>query len=286
MRRSEQSFLQALDSFYQANGELDDIPGFPIFGISQPGDPSPLPSDLFVNANLKLHLSINAKESCPPQYENPPTSYVHTPYEDYTKLKYNQVDVSLESKPASTQHTAEGEREIKRKSNISKKSNKIKRNGKNSRVRNPNLRRLLSGTYQNIIKNFIKAISSFCTSDLALPYLIPLIDNSNCGITQEMFIDFVFTYKEKVDSLTGLITLTLPEDTDSKETVICKTIYKELSIVFLKYFAVNWIFGSTKLKHRKVLLRNRFIIKRKIQNPDMKVKIVRPKRKINNAGAR
>jgi len=277
MKRSEQTFLQALDCFYQSNGQPEEIPDFPMFGISQTGGPSPLTSDLFINANLRAHISINAKDPYAPNYEEIPTSFVHTPYEDYTKLKYCQLDISVESKPASTHHTFDGEKEFKKASNVGKRSTKIKKLPKGSRVRNPNLRRLVSGTYQNIIKNFIKAISAFSTSDLALPYLIPLLDNTN--VTQEKFVSYVFTYKEKVDSLKGLIDLTLAEDNESKETINCKKIFKDLSIIFLKYFAVNWIFGSTKLKHRKVLLKNRFIIKRKIENPDMKVKIIRPKRK-------
>jgi len=306
---SEQTFLQALDSFYQANEDPALGDDFPMFGMSRAGDPSPLTSDLFINANLKAHISINARDPYAPKYDDILTlpsfsSFVHTPYEDYTKLKYNQLELSPESKPVSTHHTFDGEHELstmdlpklnispqnsKRNNatipaaaaatNISKRSNKIKKNNA-SKARNPNLKRLVSGTYQNIIKNFIKAISSFATSDLALPYLIPLIDNTS--MTQEKFVDYVFTYKEKVDSLRGLVELTLPEEGDNKETIICKNIFKELSIVFLKYFAVNWIFGSNKIKHRKVLLKNRFIIKRKILNPDMKVKIIRPKRLPNN----
>jgi len=239
----ELTFMKHLEAYNQA----DEIPEFPYVNGSPRADHL-IVTDCFMNSNLKISAAAQQQFE---EEESMSTEYPNTLYDEFnnSKLDYAESQISLNN----TFDTSD------KLSSVSNRSNNIKKIQKKEVIIASS--QLISGTGQNILKNFIKAISSFSTSDLALPYLIPLLDITN--ITQEQFVNYVCTYKERVDSLKGLVNLTTPGEYDNTETSICKKIFKELSITFLKFFAVNWIYGSNKLKHRQILLKNRFIIKRK-----------------------
>jgi len=56
----------------------------------------------------------------------------------------------------------------------------------------------------------MKAIAGFALSDLALPYLVPLLDASS--INQNDFANFVCTHKDQVESLPSILNLANDED--------------------------------------------------------------------------
>lgn len=116
---------------------------------------------------------------------------------------------------------------------------------------------------KRILADFGEAISSFVSSDLALPYLSPfLYDNMSLG----GFRDFVES-KNYVLTTTGrFYSLLRVEDDDEEEVVIYKKIFRNLAEIFIKYFSVNWIINS-KLNNKLVYLKNRLKVLRRIRNP-------------------
>lgn len=47
-----------------------------------------------------------------------------------------------------------------------------------------------------------------------------------------------------------------------------KTLFKETCIVFIKYFAVNWVFAS-KVSYKTEHIKFRFKLLRRVKNPKM-----------------
>jgi len=66
-------------------------------------------------------------------------------------------------------------------------------------------------------------------------------------------------------------------DEDSDDIKKAKIIFKELSEIFLKYFAVNWIF-SGKSSNKISLLKSRFEMLRRVQNPMQFVNVKKRKK--------
>lgn len=119
---------------------------------------------------------------------------------------------------------------------------------------------------KNIVKNYGKAMSAFAASNTALPYLNDFSKKNAVSIDQ--FLDFITTYKESVDSIDSLRTLLLIYPDDSFEMSSFKRIFKGLCEVFLKYFAVNWIFNG-KMHHKLQHLKYRCKMLRRVRNPKM-----------------
>ena len=118
---------------------------------------------------------------------------------------------------------------------------------------------------KNIVKNFGRAISSFCLSDIALPYLEPLVNHEDVKLPN--FHKFVSHGKENIDGIASFRGLLLVMKEDNRELRAYKQILQEMSIVFIKYFSVNWIFSS-RLKNRTAHLKSRFKMLRRIKDPE------------------
>ena len=117
---------------------------------------------------------------------------------------------------------------------------------------------------KNIIKNYGKAMATFACSKLSKPYLERITDEGD--IDEKGFVHFMATYKECTDSIGGLRSLLLVTEEDSNEVATFKRIFKSLCEIFLKYFAVNWIFGG-KMMHKILHLNFRFKMLRRVRNP-------------------
>jgi len=102
------------------------------------------------------------------------------------------------------------------------------------------------------------------------------------NLAHDAFTNFVCSHKDRVGSLPALLSLANEEDIDSEEIVLCKRVFKEISIIFLRYYATNWIYNSAKLKNRDILLKNRLLLQRRIKNPKANVRILRNYRKSAN----
>jgi len=58
------------------------------------------------------------------------------------------------------------------------------------------------------------------------------------------FYNYICTYKEKIDSIKGMVNFTNEESDDTDELKVFKIIAKDICYIFLEYYAANWIYGS------------------------------------------
>ena len=118
---------------------------------------------------------------------------------------------------------------------------------------------------KNIVKNYGRAMSSFAYSDIATPYLEPLAEEEN--VDAKGFQAWIQSHKENIDGIERLRNLLIPHKTDDETIVTYKRIFQKLSLIFLKFFCVNWIY-SGKLTHKQVHLNFRFKMLRRIKDPE------------------
>jgi len=134
-----------------------------------------------------------------------------------------------------------------------------------------NKRRTLTnveGDSKNIIKNYGKILCSFAASKIAIPYLESyLTKKDNQDIKIQEFMDYIKNEKNSVNSMESLRRILIINDQDGRQMKVYKEMFKEISIIFLKYFAVNWIFNG-KLLHKKAHLKFRFKMLRRIRAPE------------------
>jgi hypothetical protein len=119
---------------------------------------------------------------------------------------------------------------------------------------------------KNIVKNYGNAIVGFAISSLAVPYLEHFSKHESFKIS-----DFQKYFARKKGSISGISTFrTLLEESEKDTSIerVYKRIFRELAVVFVKYFSVNWIF-SGKLKHKIAHLKFRYPILRRIQKPEL-----------------
>jgi len=117
---------------------------------------------------------------------------------------------------------------------------------------------------KNIVKNFGKAMCSFASSDLSLPYYEKI--NANLKVNIEDFQDYIHKKRDLIDSIDSLRTLLLIGQNDDEVMMGYKKIFQEISITFIKYFSVNWIFQG-KMSHKQAHLKARYKMLRRVQNP-------------------
>jgi len=118
---------------------------------------------------------------------------------------------------------------------------------------------------KTIVKNFGKAMCAFAASELALPYLKQIVEQGANVI--KSFQMYIKKKKNGVDSIESLRSLLLVTRNDGKEVALYKKIFQEISVVFIKYFSVNWIFQG-KMAHKQAHLKARFKMLRRVQNPE------------------
>lgn len=120
---------------------------------------------------------------------------------------------------------------------------------------------------KNAAKNYGRAICNFILSEpLAEPYMIPLAAEFKVEIKK--FKTYVKDKKDGLDGIDSFRDMLLIREKDSKTTSDFKAMFQRMGEVFMKYFAVNWIFGG-KLTYRLEYLRFRHKMLRRIQNPHL-----------------
>ena len=121
------------------------------------------------------------------------------------------------------------------------------------------------GNSKNIVKNYGKALCSFGSSSIAHLYIENIIEKENLSSVKiPEFMNYIKAEKEKVNSINSLRKLLVVDAEDNEEIAAYKKIFKEVSVVFLKYFAANWIY-SGKLLHKSAHLKFRFKMLRRVQ---------------------
>lgn len=118
---------------------------------------------------------------------------------------------------------------------------------------------------KNIIKNYGRALQNFAISNMVVPYIVPLLAQEK--VTLKDFRRFFYSKKKQVRSIAGLRNLLLANVNDDHETAAFKRVFQTISIIFIKYFSVNWIF-SGKLLNKSAHLKCRFKMLRRIKNPE------------------
>lgn len=118
---------------------------------------------------------------------------------------------------------------------------------------------------KNIAIHYGKAITSFATSYMAIPYIKDQITKNHFIFSD--FINFVNKSKSKIKSMNGLRSILLVEEKDDSLTATYKKVLQYISEIFIKYFSVNWIVHS-KLAHKMTYLKYRFKMLRRIQDPE------------------
>ena len=116
----------------------------------------------------------------------------------------------------------------------------------------------------NIMKNYCRGIINFSLSNLAITYLIPLLQKHQ--IELQTFRKFIQAKKSKINCIKQLRQMLLVTPNDNAVTASVKSIFKDLTIIFLKFFAPNWIY-NTKIIDKFAHLKFRFKILRRVKEP-------------------
>ena len=130
------------------------------------------------------------------------------------------------------------------------------------------------------MKNYARALANFALSNIAIPYLRVLINKSfnnkrtkvhqNKETTESELCKFrvyIERNKEKVNCIKQLRELLLGDTKDPAETIRFKELFKDISVVFLKFFSVNWLYSS-KIGDKVAHLKYRLKLLRRVQNPE------------------
>jgi len=136
---------------------------------------------------------------------------------------------------------------------------------KKRRQRKPNSNSQALNPTKNVIINFGKAIATFATSGLAVPYVQSFMGTAQVDF--KGFVDFISQRKSSIGGIESFRSLLVIQNDDSAELRAFKQIFKMLSEVFLKYFSVNWIIHG-KVTQKTVYLKYRHSMMRRIQNPE------------------
>ena len=121
---------------------------------------------------------------------------------------------------------------------------------------------------KNIVKNYGKALCAFASTKIALSSINSLIAKNSYGkIDIPKFMETMKLKKETTNSMESVRKLLMIEDGDSEIERAQKLLFKDLSVIFMKYFSVNWIYNG-KLLHKEAHLKFRFKMLRRIQNPE------------------
>ena len=116
----------------------------------------------------------------------------------------------------------------------------------------------------NIMKNYCRGIINFSLSRLAISYLLPLLKKHQVEL--ESFRRFIQAKKSKINCIKQLRQMLLVTPNDNAVTASVKSIFKDLTIIFLKFFAPNWIY-NTKIIDKFAHLKFRFKILRRVKEP-------------------
>jgi len=107
-------------------------------------------------------------------------------------------------------------------------------------------------TSKNLVKNYGRAMAAFALLPISKKHLDKLLKEKN--LTPEEFKDFMEKHKDSINGISTLRSLILVERNDSEKLILCKKVFQEISIIFIKFYSVNWIFDSkigNKIEHLK-----------------------------------
>jgi len=124
---------------------------------------------------------------------------------------------------------------------------------------------LVSRGTKNIPKNYANRIASFAISELAVPYLS---ERYGPYVSIAHFQEYIAERKAALTSITNFRELLQPDENDNDLQKLYKEMFQYVSIVFIKYFSVNWIFNS-KLSYKEEHLKYRFKMLRRVKNPEL-----------------
>jgi len=88
------------------------------------------------------------------------------------------------------------------------------------------------------------------------------------GIQLTEFQDYIKNKRGIIDSMKSIRNLLFIKKNDDKILVAYKKAFQQISIVFIKYFAVNWIFQG-KMTYKQAHINARFKLLRRVQNPQL-----------------
>ena len=118
---------------------------------------------------------------------------------------------------------------------------------------------------KNVVKNYGKAIAGFCLSEIGQPYLQKSLQHYQ--VKFEDFKQFVINKKETIDSIDTFRELLTPDAKyDTPTEIQSKLVFKDLSEVFIRDFALNWIFSS-RIRYKETHLNLRYKMLRRVRNP-------------------
>jgi len=118
---------------------------------------------------------------------------------------------------------------------------------------------------KNIVKNYGRAFASFALSNVSNKFLTKLLEEKN--LAHSKFKEFVLDRREGINGISTLRDMLLVQPKDTREEGLCKEVFKQLSITFLKFFSVNWIFES-KIDDKIAHLKCRFKMIRRVKSPE------------------
>jgi len=118
---------------------------------------------------------------------------------------------------------------------------------------------------KNIIKNYARAMVNFAMSKMALPYLKKILRQEEVDL--EGFRDYMTKNREEVTSIKTLRELLLIEEGEESQVAGYKRAFVKISVVFVKFFSVNWIYNS-KVSDKLTHLKYRFKVLRRIKEPE------------------
>ena len=132
----------------------------------------------------------------------------------------------------------------------------------------PVKRKRESNANKNIVKNYARAMVNFALSNVATATIEDLIkQENNPGINLRTFRKFMDEQKEEVTSIRRLRELLLPCDQDEEVFAGFKRIFKEIGMIFIRDFSLNWIYNS-KVGDKLTHVKYRFKMMRRVQNPE------------------
>lgn len=117
----------------------------------------------------------------------------------------------------------------------------------------------------NVMKNYANAMVNFALSRMAEPYLTRCPEVR--GMPPQMFRQLLSSNKRKTNSMKSFRELLVIDEKDCEVTKVVKSLFRETSKVFLKYFSVNWIYNS-RLNDKQKYLKYRMKLFRRVEKPE------------------
>ena len=144
-----------------------------------------------------------------------------------------------------------------------KASKKDKKTAKSKKIAKDSKKEMKES--KNVVKNYGKAMAAFSLNELALPYLQrSLLEHD---VTLEEYNAFIINKKETIDSIGSLRDAMFSNPGfDTPRDMKLKAVFRDMSEIFVRDYALNWIF-SCRSQYKSTLLGYRFKILRRVRDP-------------------